>query len=84
MRVICVDDEELILQMTVSLCEEMDEISEVNGFLSAGETLDWLQDHEPDIALLDINLPDMDGITLAKNIQEIYPDMAIIFLTSYT
>ena len=83
MKIICVDDEELVLGLTVSLCRELPQAPEVEGFLSAGDALGWLKEHGADIALLDINMPEMDGITLAAKIKESHPNTAIIFLTGY-
>lgn len=83
MKILCADDEELLLRLTVSLCQELPQKPEVVGFSSASDALAWLEDHTVDIALLDINMPGMDGITLAARIKEKYPDIAIIFLTGY-
>ena len=40
-------------------------------------------DHPVDLAILDINMPDMDGIALAIRIKDLYPDTVILFLTAY-
>ncbi len=84
LKTICVDDEKLVLGLTVSLCRELPQKPEVKGVMNAGEALDWLKENKADIAILDINMPDMDGITLAARIKEEHPDIAIIFLTGYT
>ncbi len=84
MRIICIDDEPLILQMTAALCRELPEQPEVCGFSHAKDALCWLKDHTADIALLDINLPDMNGIELAARIRETDPNISIIFLTGYS
>lgn len=83
MKIICVDDEQLVLGLTISLCRELEQITEVKGFTKAGDALSYLKEHTADIALLDINMPDMDGITLAAKIKERRPDTAILFLTGY-
>jgi DNA-binding response OmpR family regulator len=44
--------------------------------------LSLLESHQPDICVLDIMLPKMDGYTLAQNIRNIHPKMPIIFLTA--
>ena len=84
MRIICIDDEPLILNMTVELCEKLPQKPEVKGFAKANEALVWLEDHAADIALLDINMPDMSGLRLAAKIRGIDPNTAIIFLTGYS
>lgn len=84
MRVICVDDAELIVEHTVSQCRELKMIDNVQGFTAAGDALDYLKDDPVDLALLDIDMPDMSGLVLAAKIKEIKPDCAIIFLTAYS
>ena len=81
MRAICVDDEPSALRSSVSLCRELAELREVAGFTGAAEALAYLETHAADLALLDINMPDMNGIELAARIRARQPDMAILFLT---
>ena len=84
MKIICVDDEKLILNLTVSMCRELSCKPEVEGFQSAGEAFEHLRTHEADIALLDINLADINGIELAARMQELRPGIAIIVLPGYS
>lgn len=83
LKVLCVDDERLMLQHLVSLCEKTADVTETHGFDRAKKALSWLKDHSCDLALLDICLPDMDGITLARRIQELHPETDIVFVTGY-
>ena len=83
MRIICVDDEPLAVEYTVEQCKELPGVSEVQGFTSAKDALNELKTHPADVAILDINMPDIDGITLAARIKEVSPGTAIIFLTAY-
>ncbi len=84
MRVICIDDERLIMEDTVAICRELPEISEVTGFVSAKQALDWLKDHSVDIAFLDIDMPEINGLALAAKIKALSPQTAIIFVTGYS
>ena len=75
MRVICVDDEPLAVEYTLGQCALLPEISEAKGFTQAQSALDWLREHSADLAILDINMPEIDGITLAARIKELYPQL---------
>ena len=83
MRVICVDDEPLAVEYTVGQCARLPEIDEVKGFTEAQSALDWLRDHPAELAILDINMPGIDGISLAARIKQARPKTAILFLTAY-
>ena len=83
LKVLCVDDEKLMLQYLVSLCEKTADVDEIHGFDRARKALSWVKDHPCDLALLDISLPDMSGITLARRIQELRPETDIVFVTGY-
>lgn len=84
MKAICVDDEPLTLEYTVEMCRKLPQIHSVEGFTHAGDALAWLENQTADMALLDIDLPDMNGLELAAHIKELSPDTAIIFLTGYS
>ena len=84
MRIICIDDEPLILNMAVELCKKLSENPEVTGFTKAADALAWLNEHSADIALLDINMPEMSGLELAARIRETDPTTSIVFLTGHS
>lgn len=84
MRIICVDDEELVLDLVVYMCSQMPQIDDVKGFLSPFEALDYLSSNKADIVLLDIDMPGMNGISLAVKIKEKHTDISVIFLTGYS
>lgn len=84
MKIICVDDEHIVLDHTVLLCKSLESTPEVNGFTKAKEALAHVKEQGVDIAILDIDMPDMNGLTLATKIKEVSPDTAIIFLTGFS
>ncbi len=82
MRVLCVDDVLPVMEDTVAMCRQMPQVGAVTGFTRPGEALEWLRRNPVDLALLDIDMPEIDGLTLAKQLKQMYPDAAIIFLTA--
>ena len=84
MRAICVDDEKLIMEDILALCLTLPQIDEAKGFTRAKEALDYLEDNLIDLAILDIDMPGMNGIELAAAIKEKWPETAILFLTGYS
>ncbi len=83
MKAVCIDDEPLAVEYTLKQSKQLSEISEAKGFINADEALEWICSHPTDIVLLDINMPGMDGITLAAKIKQHKPDTAVLFLTAY-
>jgi len=83
MTILCVDDEELMMEEAVKLCRDIPQIDGAQGFTRPREALDWIKDHPVDIALLDICMPEMDGIELAAEIKRLSPYTAVIFLTGH-
>ena len=83
MKVICVDDEPLAVEYTLGQCALLPEITEASGFTDAGLALDWIKAHPADLAILDVNMPQIDGITLAARIKQARPETAVLFLTAY-
>lgn len=83
MTAICVDDEELVMQLVVSLLEIQPDITEAVGFTASAKALAWLGGNNAELAVLDIDMPGMSGIELAQKIKKISPGTEIIFLTGY-
>lgn len=64
-------------------------VTKDNRFKVVGQAYDGIsalvliENEEPDVVFIDINIPGKDGIQLAKEIKEILPDTILIFLTAY-
>lgn len=84
MNAICVDDEKIMLEGIMMICREISDIDEVIGFRKATEALEYVENNDVDIAFLDIDMPVIDGMTLARRMKRCNPDLKIIFTTGYS
>ncbi|MGV0172398.1 response regulator transcription factor [Bacillus velezensis] len=83
MDIIIVDDQQIVregLKMILSLHEEINIVGEASN----GEhLLDLLKKIRPEIILMDIRMPVMDGIEATKLVKERYSDIKVIILTTF-
>lgn len=80
-RLILVDDHEVVRSGLRMLLASESEIEIVGEAGSAGEALQAVADHEPDVVLMDIGLPDMSGIEATRTIKQTHPETAVVALT---
>ena len=83
MRVLCVDDALPIMEDVVAMCRKIPGITSVKGFTRPREAAEWLETHPVDLSLLDIDMPEINGLMLAEKQKRKYPDSSVIFLTAY-
>ncbi|GGH11449.1 response regulator [Paenibacillus segetis] len=82
-KVLLVDDQELILE-SLHIVLSMEEDLEIVGLAKNGEeAIKGCERWIPDIVLMDINMPVMDGVAATTLIKERMPVIKIIMLTSY-
>jgi len=82
-RVLIVDDEPLAAERLRILCVEIGNV-DVIGHAADGEAaLAMLAESEPDLLLLDIAMPHLDGVSLARILEQRTARPAVIFVTAY-
>ena len=82
MKVLLVDDHEIILHGLREFIASTPGITVCATANSAGEALKAIDDDCPDVALLDVRLPDMDGVTLCREIRANWPDVKCLMFSS--
>lgn len=83
MNVIYVDDEKLQLTNFRLTVEELPGVDSLETFGESKEALVWAQNHPVDLAFLDIEMPEMNGIELARRLKNINENICIVFVTAY-
>lgn len=82
-KVFIVDDHYMIIEGIRSLLQYQKGIEWLGHAMTASSCLAFLQQQQPDVIFLDINLPDMSGIDLCKEVKTKYPSIHIIGLSSF-
>lgn len=85
LKVLLIDDTVMILQRLQSLLAEVKEVSSTESVTSAEEALTLMDGYQPDVMVLDINMPGMGGIEMLRKLnvkQMIKP--VVIMLTNNT
>jgi NarL family two-component system response regulator LiaR len=82
-RVVIADDHSLVRQGLRRYLEMADGIEVVGEASTGGEAVDLVERERPDIALMDIRMPEMDGLEAARTISARYPETGIVMLTAY-
>lgn len=82
-NVFIVDDHYMVVEGIRSLLQNENNIEWAGHATNAASCLAFLQHHQPDIILMDINLPDKDGIELCKEVKKKYPLIFIIGLSTF-
>jgi len=83
-KIVIVDDHQLVIEGLKSLLKPRQEIKIVASFTKGHELLQFLKNTVVDVILLDINLPDINGVDLCKLITKEYKDIAVVGLSTYS
>jgi DNA-binding NarL/FixJ family response regulator len=82
-KVLIADDHKLFRQGLIGLMKTREELVEVVGEAETGEdAVKMTEQLRPDVVLMDIYMPGMDGLQAAKEIRARFPEVAVVMLTS--
>ncbi|MBQ9615346.1 MAG: response regulator transcription factor [Selenomonadaceae bacterium] len=82
-RVMIADDQELIRD-SLKVVLDMNPDMEVTAVMENGkQVLERLRKGQPDVILMDVRMPEMDGVQCTKAVKELYPGVSIIILTTF-
>ena len=83
-RILTVDDHPLIRQGIAGLISVQEDLQVVAEAANGREAIKQFQAHRPDITLMDIQMPEMNGLDAISAIHSEFPDARIIVLTTYS
>ena len=81
--VILVDDHQMVRQGVRAFLEKQPDISVMGEAASGAEALRLAAELVPDVVLMDLVMPDMDGVETTRRLKQISPGSQVIILTSY-
>jgi DNA-binding NarL/FixJ family response regulator len=81
-RVLVVDDQELYRKAMTAVVEETDGFEVVGSASTGEESLTAVAELRPDLVLMDVNLPGIDGIEATRRITSVETDRPVVFLLS--
>lgn len=81
--VFIVDDHYMVIEGIRSLLQNEKSIEWVGHATNAASCLSFLQQRQPDVILMDINLPDKSGIDLCLEVKQKYPAVFIVGLSTF-
>lgn len=82
-KVLIADDQELIRQSLQIVLSIKEGISVIGTAENGKKVMEFLKKEKPDVILMDIRMPEMDGVQCTKAIKERYPEVKIIILTTF-
>lgn len=83
-RILAVDDHPLFRQGIAGLIESERDMTLIAEASNGGEAIQQFRKHRPDVTLMDLQMPDMNGIDAIIMIRNEFPEARIVVLTTYT
>jgi len=82
-RLLVADDHELILDGFTSILRDADDISLVGTAQNGQETLDFIDEHNIDVLIVDISMPVLNGVEVCKKLSKTHPAIHVIALSMH-
>src|SRR5262249_22233525 len=82
-RILIADDHSVVREGLVSLVKRKADMTVVAEASNGREAVDLWKEHRPDVALLDLRMPEIDGVGAIREIRELDPNAHIVVLTTF-
>ncbi len=83
-RVLIVDDHHVVRRGLLFFLKTQKDIEIVAEATNGKEAVELVKEYKPNVVLMDLVMPEMDGIEATKIIKELYPSTNVIILTSFS
>jgi len=83
-RILTVDDHPLLRKGIAALVNSEPDLKLIAEASNGKEAIEAFRSHEPDVTLMDLQMPEVDGLEAIVAIRKEFPDARIIVLTTYT
>jgi two-component system NarL family response regulator len=82
-RILIADDHTVVREGLVALVKRKSDMVIVAAASNGREAVDLWKQHRPDVTLLDLRMPELDGVGAIKEIRDVEPNAQIVVLTTY-
>jgi two-component system invasion response regulator UvrY len=82
-RVLIVDDQRAFRTAATAVVESVDHFEVVGALETAEDALSNIEQLRPDLVLMDLNLPGMDGVQASHLLRRRHPEIVVVLLSSY-
>ncbi len=82
-RILLVDDHRIVREGLASMLGTQPDMCVVGEAGTGNEAIDQIVRLRPDIVLLDLEMPDLDGVSVLERVRADFPDVRVIILTAY-
>ncbi|MGW4962370.1 response regulator [Nonomuraea sp. NPDC004186] len=83
MKVLVVDDQQLMREGLVALLDLVDDVDVMGDAGDGEQALRLVAELRPDVVLMDLRMPVMDGVEATRRIARAHPEVAVVVLTTY-
>ena len=83
MRILIADDHEIVTRGVASILQRRKDIEVCDNAPNGQEAVEKAREFQPDIIILDVSMPVLDGFAAAKEIRRFLPSVPILFLSMF-
>lgn len=83
LNLLIVDDQQIIVDGLAMILSGAPQFGKITACTTVSELMEKIEEHKPDVILMDFNMPEIDGIQCIEKILTRFPEQKILMLTGY-